>query len=404
MPVKPSEPERQFSLPYSREIYNVLESPRADVLDAVLVLTGGFIFGLKSLEGWSVYADLSLRLVEDAIVIFFAIEYFLRWYSREFDLRFVLEPLSIIRFLSFAPFTYLLYQKYVLGDPSVDPFEASLYSVLSLFTVLRLQSFVKDVGSFEKFLEALSIPKRGTRYALRWQFELARVALTVVSLLAISSGLFYELEHKTNPSIPDGFTALYFSIETITTVGYGDVTLATPGGRFVLCMYILVGAAIIPFQLAKLGEALLDEDRDKPMLRSDSSPIIFRRYDLNNDGRVDMQEASLLFRDANVPGIDVQKTVRDMDVDGDGGIDLYELDRGLPSPVRDKLIGRPRLSAEAGAATMSDALITREEREEREDRTPNSSAFKADVCQTCGESMHLAQANFCFMCGSPMKS
>jgi hypothetical protein len=45
------------------------------------------------------------------------------------------------------------------------------------------------------------------------------VLISVISLVSISAGLFYEVEHKVNPTIPDAFTALYFSIETITTVG-----------------------------------------------------------------------------------------------------------------------------------------------------------------------------------------
>ena len=78
-------------------------------------------------------------------------------------------------------------------------------------------------------------------------------------------GLIYTAEHEVNPEIPDYFTALYFGLTTLTTVGYGDIVPVTSQGRIVVSATILAGVAIIPAQAAALADAFvsgqMEEDR-----------------------------------------------------------------------------------------------------------------------------------------------
>ena len=83
----------------------------------------------------------------------------------------------------------------------------------------------------------------------------------IFTLLFISTGLIYNAEHATNPQLPDYFTALYFGLTTLTTVGFGDITPITAEGRLVVSVSILAGIAIIPVQLSSLAEALFGDRR-----------------------------------------------------------------------------------------------------------------------------------------------
>ena len=86
--------------------------------------------------------------------------------------------------------------RYVLGL-AVDPFEIGTLTVIRLLTVLRLQSFIKDLVSFEDFLRVSGISSAfGISYARQWQLEFARVLISIVTLLSVASGLFYELEYR----------------------------------------------------------------------------------------------------------------------------------------------------------------------------------------------------------------
>ena len=50
----------------------------------------------------------------------------------------------------------------------------------------------------------------------------SRIASSVLTLVFVSTGLIYTAEHEANPAIPDYFTAVYFGLTTLTTVGFGD--------------------------------------------------------------------------------------------------------------------------------------------------------------------------------------
>ena len=97
------------------------------------------------------------------------------------------------------------------------------YAFLRLLRVLRLQRYVKDMRSFRRF-ESFVNPQKDPLEVEPYQLEVARVLTTIFTLLFISSGLIYNAEHVVNPMLPDYFTALYFGLTTLTTVGYGDIT------------------------------------------------------------------------------------------------------------------------------------------------------------------------------------
>ena len=86
---------------------------------------------------------------------------------------------------------------------------------LELLRVLRLRRVLRDKQSFLKFERAL-----GIRTEIEdWQLQLARVLLSLFTLLSVSTGLIYTCEHGVNPCISNYFTALYFGLVTLSTVG-----------------------------------------------------------------------------------------------------------------------------------------------------------------------------------------
>ena len=112
---------------------------------------------------------------------------------------------------------------------------------------------------------ALGLPPESVR---PFQLQLARILLSLFTLLSVSSGLIYTTEHGVNPEIPDYFSALYFGLTTLTTVGFGDITPVTPQGRLVVCASILAGVAVIPAQAASLLDAILEYQNEGKLKQS----------------------------------------------------------------------------------------------------------------------------------------
>ena len=74
-------------------------------------------------------------------------------------------------------------------------------------------------------------------YRLRQDFSYFRrhedVILATVNLvvfLFVMTGLIYATQHGANPQIVNYADALYFTVTTLTTTGFGDITLQGTGG------------------------------------------------------------------------------------------------------------------------------------------------------------------------------
>ena len=69
--------------------------------------------------------------------------------------------------------------------------------------------------------------------------------LFVLVAAIILGTLMYSVEGKHNPQFDSVLTGVYWAVVTITTVGYGDVTPITAGGRFFAVLVMLLGYSVI---------------------------------------------------------------------------------------------------------------------------------------------------------------
>ncbi len=88
-------------------------------------------------------------------------------------------------------------------------------------------------------------------------------ALPVVAAALVLSGtLFYSrTEHW---SLVE---SLYFSIVTLTTIGYGDLHPTTDGTRIFTVVYILVGLGVFVALLAAVAEHYVQQKAESPSTR-----------------------------------------------------------------------------------------------------------------------------------------
>jgi voltage-gated potassium channel len=60
----------------------------------------------------------------------------------------------------------------------------------------------------------------------------------------IMTGVVYESQHAKNPLIANYVDALYFTVTTLTTTGFGDITLTGTWGRLISVVVMIAGVTL----------------------------------------------------------------------------------------------------------------------------------------------------------------
>jgi voltage-gated potassium channel len=168
-----------------------------------------------------------LAVIDRLIIICFLIEYLIRFWGAEKKIKFIFDFYSLIDLIAILPF--------LLGA-----FNIGFIRVLRWFRILRLIRFLDFKISF-------------LRIETQDGIIFARIIFTLITIIFIFSGLIYQVEHPINPKTFGTFLdAVYFSVVTMTTVGFGDVTPLSEMGRFLTILMILTGVALIPWQVGNL--------------------------------------------------------------------------------------------------------------------------------------------------------
>ena len=71
---------------------------------------------------------------------------------------------------------------------------------------------------------------------------IATVNLAV--FLFVMTGLIYATQYQSNPEIANYADALYFTVTTLTTTGFGDITLPGTTGRLLSVVTMIFGVTL----------------------------------------------------------------------------------------------------------------------------------------------------------------
>jgi voltage-gated potassium channel len=238
-------------------LHEILEvgsiSDRASVLFdtfiVVLIITNVIVFAASTVADLDAVYGNWFELFNLASVMIFTLEYLARlwicidlpplrhmvpWKAR---LKFAMTPLLIIDLLAILPF-------YLGNLVGVD---------LRVLRVLRLLRFLK----IARYSPALQILLRVVKSEL---WALFGALIIMASLILLSAALLYFIEREAQPeqfgSLP---AAMWWSLATLTTVGYGDVVPVTPLGKVFGGMFMLFGLAMYALPIGILSSGFARE-------------------------------------------------------------------------------------------------------------------------------------------------
>lgn len=193
------------------------------------------------------------RAIEQFSLVVFAIEYVVRlWVSVEHPrgrgmaawrarLAYALTPGAIIDLVALLPFI-------------LQQFTDVNLRVLLLVRLLRLFKLARYSTGFQALFEAL----RRERHAL------LACLLILFSVVLVFAALMYTVERDAQPSafgsIPE---AMWWAMETVTTVGYGDVIPQTPLGRMIGGLTMISGIVMLALPVAIIATSFAEVIRQR---------------------------------------------------------------------------------------------------------------------------------------------
>ena len=168
-------------------------------------------------------------------VVIFSIEYIIRLWActikEEYShpvwgrLRYMFSVEALIDLLAILPF-YL---------PLFFTVDMRVIRILRLFRLMRIFKLGRYSVAFGMIVKVIE----------RRREELMITLTLVLVLIILSSSLMYYIEHEVQPeaftSIP---ATMWWSVATLTTVGYGDVYPVTPLGKILAAFIAILGIGI----------------------------------------------------------------------------------------------------------------------------------------------------------------
>ncbi len=197
-----------------------------DVLLIIAIIFSVLAVMLSTVNGIASDYGQIFFVAEWVFTIVFTLEYVLRLYCVRRHGVYARSFYGVVDLLSVLP-TYLELMVTGAGYLLV----IRIFRILRVFRVLKLSRYV---GEADALMEALTASRR----------KIFVFLYAVITLVVIFGSLMYLVEgpQRGFTSIPRG---VYWSIVTLTTVGYGDITPSTPLGQTLSAVIMIMGYGII---------------------------------------------------------------------------------------------------------------------------------------------------------------
>ncbi len=215
-----------------QQVYDIIfeaDTPTGKAFDVVLlvaIVISILALILESIDSFQHLYSGPLQTLEWIITILFTVEYVLRLWCIEKPLNYAKSFFGIIDLAAILP----AYLGFLLSGVQF----LLIIRVFRLLRVFRVLKMVRYVG------EATILGN-----ALKASFHKISIFLfVVVNIIIIVGTLMYLIEGSDSgfDNIP---ISMYWTIVTLTTVGYGDIAPATPLGQILASILMILGYGII---------------------------------------------------------------------------------------------------------------------------------------------------------------
>ncbi|TDE27239.1 ion transporter [Flavobacterium ranwuense] len=215
-----------------------------DLILLGVILLSVVIVMLETVKGFDTKYHQQLIVLEWIITIFFTLEYILRIISIKNPIKYIFSFYGIIDLIATLPMYFSLF---FVGTSVLTVVRA--LRLLRLFKILKHPKF----SSQSTHLKEALIASKGK--------ILIFIYFMLISSIIIGS-VMYIVEGKEG-----GFTSIpisiYWTIVTLTTVGYGDISPITPLGQAIASAVMIMGYGIIAVPTGIVSAEFANSNRKK---------------------------------------------------------------------------------------------------------------------------------------------
>jgi voltage-gated potassium channel len=222
-----------------------------DLAIQALIVISLVTFSIETLPNLSTRTERWLNAIELITVLIFTAEYLLRLLLTDRKLKFVFSFFGIVDLLAILPF-------YIAAG--IDLRSIRAFRFLRLFRAFKIVRYSKAIRRFHR---AFIIARE----------ELVLFVIITLMLLYFSAVGIYYFENEAQPEkFASVFHSLWWSVATLTTVGYGDIYPVTIGGKIFTFAVLLIGLGIVSVPAGLVASAL-----SKARAMEDASEDVVRR-------------------------------------------------------------------------------------------------------------------------------
>jgi voltage-gated potassium channel len=234
-------------------LFHVLHKPspenpaarRVNYLLAFLIVANAIAVALESVKPLGLDYRQFFLTFEAVSTAIFAIEYVTRlWVCVEQGhlsqpirgrVRYALQPLLILDLVVIATFF-----------APIDLRFLRVARMVRLLKVLRLDEFDEAFGRIAE--------------SIRRRRGLLVVAVTLMAVcIYVSASILYQVEHRAQPEIFTSIPATFWwAVETLTTIGYGDMTPITTLGKICAGLISIFGIGVFALPTAIVTAAIIE--------------------------------------------------------------------------------------------------------------------------------------------------
>jgi voltage-gated potassium channel len=205
---------------------------RFDVFIQVMIVVSIVSFSIETLPNLSLETISILAIVEIVVVSIFSIEYILRVFLTKKPLKFIFSFYGIIDFLSILPF-------YITSGVDLRSLRA--------FRLLRIFKLFRYAKSIKRMRQALHLARQ----------ELTMFTVLSCILIYLAGVGIYYFEREAQPEVFTSiFHSLWWALETLTTVGYGDIFPITLGGKIFTFLILMIGLGTVSIPAGIIASAI----------------------------------------------------------------------------------------------------------------------------------------------------